>query len=80
MTIEVKSLKRKQIKQLREKGVSLVNIDEKKIDDIIDTVLDLLYPSKAEQAILDEMEYSEVMKLFQDILGKTFGTEVVEKN
>lgn len=81
--LDVRPLKRKEIKELRKKGINLLsiqNIEGEKVDEVIDVVLDLVFPSKEEQKELDELPYSECMNLWRKIIEKTFGSEEVEKN
>lgn len=77
--MKARALKRKELKLLREKGISLTNIAPEKGDEVVDAVLDLVYQGEEEQKQLDEMEYSDCLKLFVDIVQKTFGSEVQEK-
>lgn len=77
--LKARGLKRKEIRQLRENGYNLTKIDPTKGDEIVDAVLETVFIDKKEQAELDELEYSECLKIFTEILKLTFGSEEQEK-
>ncbi len=78
MALKARALKRKEIKALKTQGINLAQAGNTDAQELVDTVLDMAFADKQDE--LDEMDYSECLKLFKKVVALTFGTDEQEKN
>lgn len=76
----VRSLKRGEIRELREKhDISLSGLTMEKADEAVDMVFDLVF-SEEEKILIHDLENPSAMKLWREILKETYGSPGEEKN
>ncbi len=79
--IEIRSLKRKEIKALKDLGYNYLGCVPKydTAEDSVDKALEFVL-SEDEQKFLDECENSETVKVWKELLKETYGDKGEEKN
>lgn len=77
-TFEVRPLKRREVKELRKQGFKMERIDQDKMEDHLDTILEMIFPGRI--AELDELAPKHVNHIFEHILKESFGARDEEKN
>lgn len=76
---DIRPLKRKEVKELREKGFDLAGLNRDNVDGAMDASLEMVFPGRA--AEIDELPNPEVHRLFTAVIKATFGRdEEAEKN
>ena len=78
---EIRSLKRKEVKALKEKGFNMGALQPEQIDDFMDAVFTIIY-SPAHIGKIDEQPQRDCIKLLNQIMDETNGSisEVEAKN
>lgn len=87
LKVEIKPLKRRQIKALREHGfnissASILTIQDEKWDDFIDAIVNAYAPGQAEEILkqLDDLPNNEYRKVCRQLLAETWGSGEEEGN
>jgi hypothetical protein len=75
--INVRGLKRREVKQLKRDGVNFSNLDNEAIDDVMDTVFAL---QDLDREAIDELCYGDASRIFRTIMELTFMTGEEQKN
>ncbi len=81
MAIKARSLTRKEVRILNEKGINFATLDkagQEAVQASVDATLDLAYQAQVEE--LDGMKYSDCLQLFRQTVELTFGVGAQEKN
>lgn len=81
MAITARSLTRKEVRTLKEKGINFASLDkagQEAVQAGVDTTLELAYHEQIEE--LDDMKYSDCLELFKKTVELTFGVAEQEKN
>ncbi|BBO92051.1 hypothetical protein [Desulfosarcina ovata] len=76
---DVRPLKRKEVKQLRKDGITLVNLDPAKGEEAMDRVFDMVF-TPDQIAVIDELDNPDALKLWSAVLKETYGAQDEEKN
>jgi protein-tyrosine-phosphatase len=80
LELEIRPMKRKEIKALKKKGFDLRKIESEKIDETMDAVFDVLF-TKDELKEIDGLEEKIVFhKLWPEVMKETFSSPDEEKN
>lgn len=78
--VEIKTMTRKQVKDLRKAGLDLVLLgeaDKTKTIEALEWVFDHVYPELADD---DELSYREMIRIATKTFEKTYGTDAELKN
>lgn len=78
-TFQVRSLKRKEVKQLKKDGFNLADLGPHNADDAMDRAFGLAF-SPDEVARIDELSNSEALGIWVALIKETFGAVDEEKN
>jgi len=77
--IKARPLTGGQIRELRKNGIMLNNIDPMKLDEIVDTVVEMAM-TEDEIGELDKQPYNQTLSIFSGIIGLTYGRGDDAKN
>lgn len=77
--IEVRGLKRKEVKALNREGIYLTELTPRQAEEAMDKVFDMVF-SEAELARIEEAPNVAVMDVWQGVLKETYGAPDEEKN
>ena len=78
-TFKVRSLKRKEVKQLKKDGFNLADLAPQNADDAMDRAFELAF-SPEEVTLIDDLSNSEALAIWVALIKETFGAADEEKN
>ncbi|RKY07147.1 MAG: hypothetical protein DRP56_06220 [Planctomycetota bacterium] len=78
-TFVIRSLKRKEVKALKNEGFNLYNISADQLDDLIDRIFEIVL-TEEEIGAAEDLDNRDAVKIFNQIFRETFGSEKQEKN
>lgn len=77
--IEIRGLKRKEVKALKKEGIHLTELSPRQAEDAMDRVFEMVF-SEADLARIDEAPNKNVMNVWTGVLKETYGAPDEEKN
>lgn len=76
---EIRPLKRKEVKEMRKKGMPLTTLSPDLAEQAMESVFEMVFtPEQIE--IIDELDNPDSLKLWNGILKETYGDKGEEKN
>ena len=78
-TFQVRSLKRKEVKQLKKDGFNLADLGPHNADDAMDKAFELAFTPN-EVALIDDLSNSEALAIWVALIKETVGAADEEKN
>lgn len=78
-SFDVRGLKRKEVKTLRNEGLSLTSLDPETSEQAMERVFEMIFsPDQINQ--IDELQNVDALKLWTAALSETYGSPGEEKN
>ena len=76
---QVRGLLRREVRKLKEKGLSISGMDMEKAEETMDAVLQMvLSPEQADR--LEDLPYAESVRVWNEVVKLTYGSPGEEKN
>jgi hypothetical protein len=78
--LEVRGLFRKEVREMKEKGMDPGGVTPERAFDALEHVLALTVPDSAMRARLEDLPNADSMRIWRGVMRETFGSEDETKN